>query len=43
VKSVDLDLTPEDVRYLEEPYMPHEIVGALDRNPENDTVLVMQK
>lgn len=43
VKSLDLHLTPEDVRYLEELYRPHEIVGALDRNPENGTVLVMQK
>lgn len=43
VKSIDLDLTPEDIAYLEEPYRPHEIVGALDRNPESGTVLVRQK
>jgi aryl-alcohol dehydrogenase-like predicted oxidoreductase len=43
VKAVDLALTPEDVQYLEEPYRPHEIVGALDKNPAEGTVLVMQK
>lgn len=43
VKAVDLTLTPEDVAYLEEPYLPHEIVGALDKNPDSGTVLVMQK
>jgi aryl-alcohol dehydrogenase-like predicted oxidoreductase len=43
VKSLDIELTSEDVAYLEEPYRPHEIVGALDRNPENGTVLVIQK
>ena len=29
VKAVDLDLTDDDVRYLEEIYKPHRIVGAL--------------
>ena len=26
-------LTAEDIAYLEEPYLPHRIVGAIDRNP----------
>jgi aryl-alcohol dehydrogenase-like predicted oxidoreductase len=43
VKSLDLNLTPEDVRYLEEPYKPHEVIGALKQNPDSGTVLVMQK
>ena len=29
VRAADLTLTAEDVLYLEEPYAPHEIVGAL--------------
>lgn len=31
VKSVDLELTGEDVKFLEEPYEPHNVVGALSR------------
>lgn len=42
-KAVDLVLTSDDVAYLEEPYRPHEIVGALDANPAEGTVMVMQK
>ena len=34
VKAVDLELSDEDARYLEEPYRAHDVVGALDRNPE---------
>ena len=29
VKAVDIELTEEDVKYLEEVYIPHNIVGAL--------------
>lgn len=29
VRAVDLDLNEEDVKYLEELYVPHEVVGAL--------------
>lgn len=29
VKSVDLKLSPADIAYLEEPYQPHKVVGAL--------------
>ena len=29
VKAVSLTLSPEDVAYLEEPYVPHSIVGAI--------------
>jgi len=29
VKALDLTLSPEDVQYLEEPYVPHELVGPL--------------
>lgn len=29
VKAIDLELTKEDIKYLEELYQPHEIVGAI--------------
>lgn len=29
VKAVDLVLTPEETAYLEEPYVPHALVGVL--------------
>ena len=31
VRAVDLELTPEDVAFLEEPYRAHEVTGALPR------------
>lgn len=34
--AVSVRLTDEDVAYLEEPYVPHRIVGAIDRNPDED-------
>lgn len=33
VDAMDITLTPDEVRYLDEPYTAHEIVGALDENP----------
>ena len=32
-KAVDIELTPAEVKYLDEPYTAHEIVGALNQNP----------
>ncbi len=29
IEAVDVSLSPDDVAYLEEPYRPHEVVGAL--------------
>ncbi|VEG27395.1 aldo/keto reductase [Actinomyces howellii] len=31
VRALDLVLSPEEVAYLEEPYLPHEVVGPLAR------------
>lgn len=31
IKAVDLKLSPEDINYLEELYVPHKVVGALDK------------
>ncbi|MCI1553458.1 MAG: aldo/keto reductase [Levilactobacillus sp.] len=35
VKALDLKLTSADVQYLEEPYLPHELVGPLTRDQMN--------
>ena len=32
VNSVDLTLTSDDIRYLEEPYVAHELVGVMADN-----------
>lgn len=31
-KAVDLTLTPEEIDYLEEPYVPHKLVGVMAQN-----------
>ena len=31
-KAVDLVLTPEETVYLEEPYVPHKLVGVMAQN-----------
>lgn len=36
-------LTEEDVAYLEEPYVPHRIVGAIDHNPAEGDMLLDEK
>lgn len=35
-----IKLTSEDMEYLEEPYVPHPIVGAIDKNPEQGVMLL---
>lgn len=32
--AMNINLTAEEVKYLEEPYTAHEIVGALNENPD---------
>ena len=41
--ALDVKLTPEDVAYLEEPYVPHRIVGAVDHNPADGVILLNEK
>lgn len=41
--ALDLRLTAHDIAYLEEPYMPHRIVGAIDRNPPQGVMLLDEK
>lgn len=38
--AFDLHLTAEDIAYLEEPYVPHKIVGAIDQNPVDGVMLL---
>ena len=41
--ALDVKLTDSDVEYLEELYVPHPIVGAIDKNPEQGVVLLDEK
>lgn len=43
VEALAIKLTDEDMHYLEELYVPHEIVGAIDQNPAQGTVLIDEK
>ena len=43
VGALNVSLTPEDVAYLEEPYIPHPVVGAIDKNPPQGVVLLDEK
>lgn len=36
-------LTEEDIAYLEEPYVPHPVVGAIDSNPPQGVMLLDNK
>ena len=38
--AFSVKLTEEDIAFLEEPYMPHRIVGAIDCNPPQGTKLL---
>lgn len=41
--ALSVKLTAEDVSYLEEPYLPHCIVGAIDHNPADGVMLLDEK
>lgn len=43
VKSLDIKLKEEDIAYLEELYVPHHIVGAIDKNPPQGVMLLDEK
>ena len=38
--AFSVKLTEEDIAFLEEPYEPHRIVGAVDSNPPEGTKLL---
>ena len=42
-KALEVTLSPEDISYLEEPYIPHRIVGAIDHNPAEGVMLLDEK
>lgn len=41
--ALNVKLTAEDIAYLEEMYVPHPIVGAIDHNPAQDVMLLDEK
>ncbi len=43
VRAVEVRLSAEDIAYLEEPYVPHRIVGAIDHNPADGVMLLDEK
>lgn len=43
VKAVGVKLSAEDIAYLEELYVPHRIVGAIDHNPADGVMLLDEK
>ena len=42
-EALKVKLTAEDIAYLEEPYIPHRIVGAIDHNPAEGVMLLDEK
>ena len=42
-EALDVKLSDEDIAYLEELYVPHPIVGAIDKNPDQGVVLLDEK
>lgn len=43
VMALEIPLTNEDLTYLEEMYVPHPIIGAINENPPQGTVLLDKK
>ena len=43
VGALAVSLTEEDIAYLEEPYIPHRVVGAILENPPQGVVLLDEK
>ena len=41
--AFSVELSGEDIAYLEEPYVPHQIVGAIDQNPADGVKLLDTK
>ena len=40
VDAFGVKLTEDDIAYIEEPYLPHRIVGAIDHNPADGVMLI---
>lgn len=41
--ALDVKLTQEDIDYLEELYVPHPVVGAINKNPEQGVLIIDDK
>ena len=41
--ALEIRLTDEEIAGLEEPYLPHRVVGAIDRNPPDGVLLLDEK
>lgn len=41
--ALEVNLSQKDIAYLEECYLPHPIVGAIDKNPEQGVMLLDEK
>ena len=41
--ALEVKLSEEEIAYLEEPYLPHRIVGAIDHNPAEGVMLLDEK
>ena len=35
-KAVDIELTDDELKYLEEPYVPHKLAGVMAQNKRSD-------
>ena len=40
---LNVALTSQDAAYLEDPYLPHRIIGAIDHNPADGVILLDEK
>lgn len=43
VAALNIELSDSDMKYLEEMYTPHPIVGAIDQNPKQGVILLDEK
>lgn len=43
VNALSVKLSAEDIAYIEEPYEPHRIVGAIDHNPADGVMIIDEK
>lgn len=41
--ALSIKLTDDDIAYLEAPYLPHRVVGAIDHNPADGVMLLDEK
>ncbi len=43
VNALSVKLSADDIAYIEEPYEPHRIVGAIDHNPADGVMIIDEK